>query len=483
MVQVELQRRTSATACSSSSARWRSSPSPARWRRTASRATASARTVCSTSSSSRRSSFRRRSRSSPSSRSWCSTACTTALPGLIAVYVAIQLPLTVYILESFFARIPGDLFDAARIDGYSEWQIFWKVSLPVALPAIATTVILNTILLWNEFLYAVVLITDDAKRTLPLGIQRFMGDQLEDVGMIATGLMIAIIPGGAHLRVLLREADPGDDRRGGEVAMAAVSLDRLSKRYAAGHALAVDAVTLARGARRVHDPARALGLREVDHPADDRRPRGDHLRRARDRRAARERRAGEGPRYRDGVPVVRALSAHERVRQPRVRPAPPRHPRGGDRAPGARRRRDARAWELLKRKPHALSGGQRQRVALGGASPAIPGVPVRRAWLSLQPLCRVARRHARRADQAPPPPRRHHDLRHPRPGRGDDHGRPHLHHERRQGGADRRAARGLSHPGRPFRRLVPRQSADQLDSGAPHSEPCIGRGGELLCGS
>jgi ABC-type glycerol-3-phosphate transport system permease component len=117
-----------------------------------------------------------------------------SLAGLIAVYVAIQLPLTVYILESFFARIPGDLFDAARIDGYSEWEIFWKVSLPVALPAIATTVILNTILLWNEFLYAVVLITDDARRTLPLGIQRFMGDQLEDVGMIATGLMIAIVP-------------------------------------------------------------------------------------------------------------------------------------------------------------------------------------------------------------------------------------------------------------------------------------------------
>ena len=67
-------------------------------------------------------------------------------------------------------------------------------ALPIALPAIATTVILNFILLWNEFLYAVVLITDDANRTLPLGIQRFMGDQLEDIGMIATGLMIAIMP-------------------------------------------------------------------------------------------------------------------------------------------------------------------------------------------------------------------------------------------------------------------------------------------------
>ena len=114
--------------------------------------------------------------------------------GLTLVYVAIQLPLTIYILESFFARIPADLFDAARMDGYSDWEIFWRVALPIALPAVATTVILNFILLWNEFLYAVVLITEESNRTLPLGIQRFIGDTQEDVGMIATGLMIAIIP-------------------------------------------------------------------------------------------------------------------------------------------------------------------------------------------------------------------------------------------------------------------------------------------------
>ena len=54
--------------------------------------------------------------------------------------------------------------------------------------------ILNFIQLWNEFLYAVVLITDEDKRTLPLGIMQFMGDQLQDIGMIATGMMIAIIP-------------------------------------------------------------------------------------------------------------------------------------------------------------------------------------------------------------------------------------------------------------------------------------------------
>ena len=108
--------------------------------------------------------------------------------------MAIQLPLTFYILEGFFARIPQDYFDAAKIDGCSELGVYWRLTLPIGLPAIATTVILNLIELWNEFLYAVVLITDDEKRTLPLGIMRFMGDKLEDVGMIATGMMIAIVP-------------------------------------------------------------------------------------------------------------------------------------------------------------------------------------------------------------------------------------------------------------------------------------------------
>ena len=70
-----------------------------------------------------------------------------------------QLPLTIYLLEGFFARIPQDLFDAARIDGYGDFEIFWRIAFPIAMPAIVTTTILNFILLWNEFLYAVVLIT------------------------------------------------------------------------------------------------------------------------------------------------------------------------------------------------------------------------------------------------------------------------------------------------------------------------------------
>ena len=117
-----------------------------------------------------------------------------SLLGLGLVYVSLQLPLTIYLLEGFFARIPQDLFDAAKVDGYGDIEIFFRLVLPVGMPAIATTVILNFILLWNEFLFAIVLIGDDSRRTLPVGIQRFMGDHYQDIGMIATGVMISVIP-------------------------------------------------------------------------------------------------------------------------------------------------------------------------------------------------------------------------------------------------------------------------------------------------
>jgi multiple sugar transport system permease protein/raffinose/stachyose/melibiose transport system permease protein len=117
-----------------------------------------------------------------------------SLAGLILVYVATELPLTIYLLRAFFAQIPGELEEAARLDGCSDWAMFWRVMFPMALPAVATTVILNFIYFWNEFLYAVVFITQQRIRTLPLAIQFLVSDQYFDVGMLATGLMIATLP-------------------------------------------------------------------------------------------------------------------------------------------------------------------------------------------------------------------------------------------------------------------------------------------------
>ena len=116
------------------------------------------------------------------------------LTGLVLVYVATELPLTIYLLRAFFAQIPSELEEAARLDGCGDWSLFWRVMLPMALPAVATTVILNLIYFWNEFLYAVVFITRQQSRTPPLAIQFLVSDQYFDIGMLATGLMIATLP-------------------------------------------------------------------------------------------------------------------------------------------------------------------------------------------------------------------------------------------------------------------------------------------------
>ena len=113
---------------------------------------------------------------------------------------------------------------------------------------------------------------------------------------------------------------------------------------------------------------RALRLRQVDAAAHDRRPR-DHHRRARSASAARRQRDRAGrARHRHGVPELRALSAHERLRQHGLRPAQPRHAEGRDRAARrAKRHASSRSSRSSTRKPRELSGGQRQRVAMGRA--------------------------------------------------------------------------------------------------------------------
>jgi ABC-type glycerol-3-phosphate transport system permease component len=116
------------------------------------------------------------------------------LTGLILVYAASGLPVTLFLLRAFFAQIPREIEEAARIEGANDWRMYWQIMFPIARPAVMAVVIINLVEFWNEFLYAVVLINQQASRTLPLGIMFFMGDREQDVGMIATGLVITILP-------------------------------------------------------------------------------------------------------------------------------------------------------------------------------------------------------------------------------------------------------------------------------------------------
>jgi len=94
---------------------------------------------------------------------------------LVFPYTAWILPLSLWILISYFSQIPHELDRAARIDGCSSWQVLRKIIFPVALPGILSTGLLAFIFAFNEFLFALMLTTDHHARTIPVGIALFQG--------------------------------------------------------------------------------------------------------------------------------------------------------------------------------------------------------------------------------------------------------------------------------------------------------------------
>jgi raffinose/stachyose/melibiose transport system permease protein len=113
---------------------------------------------------------------------------------LIFVYVAFGLPFSVFLLRQFFVTIPDTYAEAARMDGCTEFQVFFRVYLPLSVPALAAVAIYQFVFLWNEFLYAIIFITDDAKRTLPAGLMAFQGQYAGDWAQLAAGIVIAVTP-------------------------------------------------------------------------------------------------------------------------------------------------------------------------------------------------------------------------------------------------------------------------------------------------
>lgn len=114
--------------------------------------------------------------------------------GLFYVYIGFGISFGILILRGFFRGIPREMDEAAYIDGCSKWQLFYRIILPVAKPAVATLVITDFLATWNEYLLGSVIINDNTMKTVPVGLMTFVGEHGTDYGYLCAGVLISLVP-------------------------------------------------------------------------------------------------------------------------------------------------------------------------------------------------------------------------------------------------------------------------------------------------
>jgi ABC-type glycerol-3-phosphate transport system permease component len=114
--------------------------------------------------------------------------------GVILSDVALALPVFVFLFESYFKKIPMALHEAAKVDGADEWQIYRRIIMPASVPVIITTALLEFVWSWNDLLLRLLLLPEDSKRTLAVGLLFFQGSQTRDISGLTAGTVIMALP-------------------------------------------------------------------------------------------------------------------------------------------------------------------------------------------------------------------------------------------------------------------------------------------------
>ena len=122
------------------------------------------------------------------------TGLVNTLWALILVYTAQGLPLAVFILSEFMRQVSDDLKNAGRIDGLSEYTIFFRLVLPLVRPAMATVAVFNMIPIWNDLWFPLILAPAEETKTLTLGSQVFIGQYVTNWNAVLAALSMAILP-------------------------------------------------------------------------------------------------------------------------------------------------------------------------------------------------------------------------------------------------------------------------------------------------
>jgi raffinose/stachyose/melibiose transport system permease protein len=114
--------------------------------------------------------------------------------GLILPQAGTSIAFGTFWMRAFFRSVPRSIVEAARLDGASSWYVLWRVLIPLARPAVLTMTVLVFMWTWNEFLLALVMVSDENLRTAPLGLSFFQGRNSSDTALLAAGSVIVALP-------------------------------------------------------------------------------------------------------------------------------------------------------------------------------------------------------------------------------------------------------------------------------------------------
>lgn len=113
---------------------------------------------------------------------------------IILPLIGLFMPFGVYWMRAHFMTMPSEISEAARVDGATTWQLFWRVHVPLARPALTSLAILLTVWTWNQFLLSIVLVDDPTKRTMAGALGAFQGQWGADIPLLSAGSLLILAP-------------------------------------------------------------------------------------------------------------------------------------------------------------------------------------------------------------------------------------------------------------------------------------------------
>jgi multiple sugar transport system permease protein len=119
--------------------------------------------------------------------------------GLVNTVVGVVLPFMagvfgIFMIRQYALSIPDDLLDAARVDGASEWRIYWTIVVPVLRPILVTLAVFTFLSAWNDFMWPLIVLSDDARYTLPVALANLSGEHVQDTELMMAGSVLTVLP-------------------------------------------------------------------------------------------------------------------------------------------------------------------------------------------------------------------------------------------------------------------------------------------------